>query len=253
VRATRAVYAAASARAAATGQPYELTDDERASVPKYDFSEPHALADGPTALVPVAQLYRRDIPDFMGPPDADLLQVLWCPLDHPELGYNPRVDLRWRSEADITDMRLPGPEPTVVNESYLPTPCVVHPEQVVEYQYAGLLPDTLERRIRVWEERTGHSYQASLSLAPGWKVGGYANWSLTDPHPMDCAACGAGMVLLLSADSYEWNGPDRSWRPVDEPEGAAVNPTGVVIGRGYSLHVFICPRSYEHPLGTAMQ
>jgi hypothetical protein len=253
VRATRAIYAAARARAAATGQRYDLTDDERAVVPRYDFSEPHALADGPTPLIPVAQLYRQDVPDFMGPADTDLLQVLWCPLDHPELGYNPRVELRWRRSADITDVRLTGPEPTVVNESYLPTPCVVHPEQVVEYQYADLLPEILRQRIRAWEEHTGQSYQTNLSLAPGWKVGGYANWSLTDPHSMDCAACGAGMVLLLTADSYEWEGPEGSWRPVEETDSTSIKPTDVVIGRGYALYVFICPRSYEHPLGTAMQ
>jgi len=253
VRATRAIYAAARARAAATGQRYDLTDDERAVVPRYDFSEPHALAEEPTPLVPVAQLYRRDVPDFMGPADADLLQVLWCPLDHPEIGYNPRVELRWRRAVDITDVRAAGPEPTVVNESYLPTPCVVHPEQVVEYQYADLLPDLLKLRIRAWEERTGHSYQATLSLAPGWKVGGYANWSLTDPHPMDCGVCGAGMVLLFTADSSEWEGPAGSWRPVEEPEAASVGPTDVVIGRGYALYLFACPRSFEHPLGTTMQ
>jgi hypothetical protein len=253
VRARRAVYAAASARAAATGKPYQLTDDERESLPRFDFSEPHALAYGPTPLVPVAQLYRRDVPDFVGPAGADLLQVLWCPLDHPELGYNPRVVLRWRRTEDIGDVRGPSPEPTVVNETYLPTPCVVHPEQVVEYPYADLLPEGLGQRIDAWEERTGHDYQGTLSLAPGWKVGGHANWSLTDPHPMECTACGAAMVLLLTADSAEWDTPDRTWRPVEEPEGAEIHPTDVIIGRGYSLYVFICPRSYEHPLGSAMQ
>jgi hypothetical protein len=163
------------------------------------------------------------------------------------------VVLRWRRTEDIGDVRGPSPEPTVVNETYLPTPCVVHPERVVEYQDADLLPEVLRKRIGAWEERTGHDYQGTLSLAPGWKVGGYANWSLTDPHPMDCAVCGAGMVLLLTADSGEWEGPAGSWRPVEEPEAASVRPTDVTIGRGYALYVFVCPRSFEHPVGITMQ
>ncbi|GHD78066.1 hypothetical protein GCM10010317_096810 [Streptomyces mirabilis] len=41
--------------------------------------------EGPIAMLPVAQLYVRDIP-LLRPPgrsEADLLQVLWCPIDHP--------------------------------------------------------------------------------------------------------------------------------------------------------------------------
>ena len=80
-------------------------------------------------------------------------------------------------------------------------------------------------------------------------MGGFANWSLTDPLPMDCASCGAAMTLLFTADSSEWNGPDDSWRPA----GAPADPTDVVIGRGYSLYVFRCPVSFDHPHATAMQ
>ncbi|MGI5174958.1 hypothetical protein ACQEVZ_01300 [Dactylosporangium sp. CA-152071] len=116
----------------------------------------------------MAQLYRRDVPDFTGPADADLLQVLWCPLDHPE-------------------------------------------------------------------------------------EGGFANWSLTDPHPMDCVECGTAMTLLFTAASSEWHGTGGSWRPVEEPPGVSSVPTDVSIGRGYGLFVFRCPESYEHPPATAMQ
>jgi transposase InsO family protein len=34
-----------------------------------------------------------------------------------------------------------------VNGSYLPTPCVLYPEQIREYQYGGLLPEELDARI----------------------------------------------------------------------------------------------------------
>lgn len=257
VRRMRAIYAAATARVAATGARYYLTDEERTQVPRYDYSEPDRMVEQLIALVPVSQLYRRDIPDFVGPDDADLLQILWCPLDHPDVGYNPSVRLYWRRSADVVEPLDAAPEPPVVNDDYLPTPCVVYPEQVREYQYCDLLPADLAARITAWEERSGESegpdYQLDLSLAPGWKVGGFANWSLTDPHPVTCAECGAAMTLLFTADSGEWHGTDCSWRPVEEPEQASSGPTDVVIGRGYSLYIFRCPASFDHPPATAMQ
>ncbi|MEV4619100.1 hypothetical protein AB0J74_10400 [Asanoa sp. NPDC049573] len=261
VRRSREIYTAAQARAAATGTPYELTDEERAQVPAYDFSEPHTLLLQPIPLVPVAQLYQRDIPDFVGPDGADVLQVLWCPLDHPEDGYNPRVRLIWRRSTDVTTPLEQAPEPPVVNDSYLPVSCVVHPERVREYQYGDLLPDELGERITAWEqaqERTeddhiARDYQSDLSLAPGWKVAGFASWSLSDPQPMNCTECGRAMTLLLTADSGEWDGTECSWRPVEEPADASPDPTGVTIGRGYALYVFRCPASFDHPPATAMQ
>ncbi|HSR84550.1 MAG TPA: hypothetical protein VLM11_10265 [Streptosporangiaceae bacterium] len=188
--------------------------------------------DQPIPLIPVAQLYRRDVPDFAGPDDADLLQVLWCPLGHSEEGYNPRVRLYWRRSADVAMPAVAAPEPPVVSEAYLPVSCVVHPEQVREYQYGGLLPEELDARITAWEEEageheeeeTGRSYQYDLSLAPGWKVGGFANWSLTDPHPMNCSECATEMTLLFTAASSEWHGTGGSWRPAEEPAQASSNP-----------------------------
>ncbi|MDZ5447888.1 hypothetical protein U2F26_35220 [Micromonospora sp. 4G57] len=262
VRRSREICAAAQARAAASGARYALTDEERAELPDSDFSEPHDLVAQPIPPVPVAQLYRRDVPDFAGPDGTDLLQVLWCPLDHPDEGYNPRVRLYWRRSAEVTAPLDAAPEPPVVNDSYLPVPCAVHPEQVREYQYGGLLPEELDARITAWEEEaeeetedeeTGRSYQFDLSLAPGWKAGGFANWSLTDPHPMTCADCGTAMTLLFTADSGEWHGTNCSWRPVEEPAEASPNPTDVSIGRGYALYVFRCPASFDHPPAIAMQ
>ncbi|MFJ1542714.1 hypothetical protein ACIODS_29665 [Micromonospora chalcea] len=188
------------------------------------------------------------------------MQVLWCPLDHPEEGYNPRVRLYWRRSADVSRPLAAAPEPPVVNDSYLPTPCIVYPEQIREYQYGGLLPEELDARITALEEteeesdnEEGINYQSDLSLAPGWKVGGFANWSLTDPHPMDCTECGIAMTLLFTADSGEWHGSGDSWRPVEDPAEATPNPTDVSIGRGYALYIFRCPVSFDHPPATAMQ
>lgn len=251
VRRERAVLGAAWARTP-RGERLRITAAERAELDALE-SAAAELDGAPVSMVPVAQLYRRDTPGFIGPPDADLLQVLWCPLDHDDLEYCPRVTVRWRRAADVTDPLGAPPEPVAVDGSYLPEPCVVHPEQVVEYPYVGLLPEDLVSAIE-------EEYQDDLSIAPGWKLGGFASWHLTDPYPMDCDDCGAPMELLLTAASGEWDGGTGSWRPVEDAEESEFSqlygpsaPTGVQIGRGYSLWIFYCPRSFAHPVATAMQ
>ncbi|GIF99994.1 hypothetical protein [Catellatospora citrea] len=251
------------------GEQLQLTEQERAELPDLDDCAPAELAEQPIAMVPVLQLYRRDAPGFLGPDAADLLQVLWCPLDHGELGYNPRVLPVWRRAADVGAVLPAPPEPLIVSESYLPEPCLLHPEQVREYEYGGLLPQELDERIQKWEEdqeerraddEPAHSYQFDLSIAPGWKLGGFASWHLTDPHPVDCGECGEPMRLLLRIASHEWDGGSGSWRPIEDAAPGEFSslhsdnsPTAVSIGRSYSLWIFYCPVSFDHPHGTAMQ
>jgi len=132
---------------------------------------------------------------------------------------------------------------------------VLHPEQVTEYQYGGLLSEDLDQRIEAWEEASGVSYQYELSVANGWKVGGWANWNLTDPYSMACGDCGQDMDLLLRIDSAEWDGTG-SWRPLEDVSTAGPaphKPTQVTIGRGYSLWIFTCPASFDHPHKMSMQ
>lgn len=253
-RPRRGVLAAATTRAPLQGGEF-LTAEEEADL---DAADALDLDEDPIPLIAVAQLYRRDVPDYAGPDGTDLLQVLWCPVDHSDRHYSPRVSLHWRDSSTVGPLLDAPPEPTVVRDAYLPVPCVVHPEQVREYQYADLLPDDLRERIAEWEgdeddEDEGPGYQADLSLAPGWKVGGYANWSLTDPHPMDCAVCGTPMTLAFTAASADWNGTHCSWRPSDEDPATSPGAVGVQIGRGYSLYIFRCPESVDHAPATAMQ
>jgi hypothetical protein len=245
VRRKRAILAAAKGR--------DLTEQDRAEIPGWDFSEPHDLLRRPVPMVPVLQLHRRDVPDFAGPDDCDLLQLLWCPLDHPDEDYNPRVRAYWRRGADIGEPLAVAPEPVVVADRYLPQPCVLHPERVVEYQYTDLLPDDLQARIEQWEAKTGADYFFDLSLAPGWKVGGFPDWSVSDPQDVDCTRCGSAMVLLLTVASGEWANEGLSWRPVEDPADAPFDPTEVVIGRAWVLNVFRCPVSFDHPIATASQ
>jgi hypothetical protein len=72
-------------------------------------SEPHA---SPPPLVPVLQLFSRDVPDLPFPSGTDLLQLLWCPDDHAEPPGQPRywgpsVEVRFRSAAGVADILDP--------------------------------------------------------------------------------------------------------------------------------------------------
>lgn len=95
-------------RAAAANRPSGPTPEELAAEERIKAGRP--WPEGPVALLPVAQLYVRDVP-LLRPPGqsgADLLQVLWCPFDHPE---HPATAVFWRSAATVTDLLAAPPEP----------------------------------------------------------------------------------------------------------------------------------------------
>lgn len=237
----------------------EQADLKRAETPPTDEDDAKA---NPMPLMALAQLHARDVPGLVCPEGMDVLQVLWCPHEHDDLCL-PAVHLRWRRASDVTAVLADQPEPaTVEYDDYVPEPCVLHPEVITEYEYIESLPDDLRRRIEDWEEATGHDYRGELSLALGWKVGGFASWSLSGPQPVVCE-CGRDMKPLLTIDTCEWESPyGGSWRPVEEPEHPAGEfeslanpnmPTAIVISRGYALYVFTCPGSFDHPLRFTMQ
>ncbi len=172
----------------------------------------------PCPLVPVAQLRARDVPDLVAPPGADLVQVLWCPNDHDLDGVScgPAVLLRWRREAELAGAPVRSAAAAAeCQRRYLPQPCVVHPERVVEYPWWQDLPPELGRRVRDWDAEQGGVYHRQLATAPGWKVGGWPAWPTTDPVRMYCSVCAAPLRQLLQVDSGEWGDPQR-WRPVQE-------------------------------------
>ncbi|MFF1400156.1 hypothetical protein ACFVZD_41095 [Streptomyces sp. NPDC058287] len=180
------------------------------------------------AMLPLAQLYVRDVPDLRAPVGADLLQVLWCPFDHPPVKFMPRTVLFWRSAATVTDILTAPPEPPVVQfDGYLPEPCLLAPEQITEYPNPLELSQELRASLGDWStwQAAGTAvdsryasypeefYSVNLSVAPGWKVGGWAPWGYTDPTPQSCPACDTTMLPLLTIPSFEWNDSARSWIP----------------------------------------
>ncbi len=220
-------------------------------------------ADGPhtdpVPLLPIAQLYTRDVPGLDGPDGTDLLQILWCPfMDHDD--DIPAVHVRWRRADQVTAVLSPPPEPAVIEmEDYWPAPCVLHPEQVIEYPAFAQLPDDVRARVRAWQEETGHDY-TEFAVAPGWKTGGWGavHSDERDGGRPERCVCGATAEPLLTVGLSEWNGNNRGgWRPIEDTDAAdrpcyppVGDPTTIDLG-DEQLQIYRCPESSEHPPVTA--
>ncbi|MET9615420.1 hypothetical protein [Kitasatospora indigofera] len=226
--------------------------------------EGHPWSGEPNALLPVAQLYACDIPDLPCPAGADLLQVLWCPLNH-EPQWMPASRVVWRSSTDVGELLAQPPLPADVSRygDYVPEPCVLHPEVVTEFQSPFELENDLRERIEDWCERefTGTDprylypeefrayYQYELSVAPGWKVGGWGPWSFCDPSVMECTTCDGVMRPLLTISSGALDG--TGWDPIEDRE--VREDIGIMIGRSYHMQLYYCPSSFDHPHLEIMQ
>lgn len=263
-------------RAELTGRPYSdpnlplaarYTPEEAAIAKRIEAGRP--WPEGPVAMLPMAQLYVRDVPGLRPPgqSEADLLQVLWCPFDHPA---NPTTTLRWRSTAEITNVLDAPPEPSAMQfRGYLPEPCLLTPEQITEYPDPLELSKELREDLLDWSKwqaagatvdisywvDAGDFYASQLSVAPGWKVGGWTRWGLTDPMPRHCPECGTPTDPLLTIASSEWSANTKDWAPAEDranptsplPLPTSQHPTELDIARGYNLQLHTCPASSDHP------
>ncbi|WP_455754323.1 hypothetical protein [Streptomyces erythrochromogenes] len=227
----------------------------------YD-SELDEWREGPNAMLPVAQLYVRDVPLLRPSGQADLLQLLWCPFEH-EPDYKPPTKLFWRSAAEITDLLAVPPVTAAVEyDEYVPERCVLAPEEVTEFPHPLQLGKEFQQQLEDWnhgQESGADFYTDELSLAPGWKAGGWTPWGLTDPIVQNCAVCDAEMTPLLTIASKEWHFRRLSWVPYEDRDVAAVagsgveNSPGVQISGGNHLQLYVCPESPEHPHSDLIQ
>ncbi|MGW7674038.1 hypothetical protein ACWGJX_44340 [Streptomyces sp. NPDC054775] len=267
IRRYRQILASAWAREEAPGP----TDEERELLSELhrEHRIPGISETDPLPLIGLVQLYRRDAPDLpAGPGGCDLLQVFWCPFNaHGPGRYGLELHSRWRRSWEVGEVLTAPPQPLVVGaDGFVPEPCVLHPEQVVTYPFADLLPEELCARIDAWEEAEQPAdrstvlplaYQYDLSIPPGWRVGGFASWHATDPYPMDCLTCRTPMHLLPTIDSSEWDNGSGSWSPLEEdqaePAHRSATPTEVTVGRLGALNVFACPDNPEHPHRWSIQ
>ncbi|WP_406290314.1 hypothetical protein [Embleya sp. NBC_00896] len=188
-------------------------------------------------MVPVLQLYARDVPGVHWPDCRDVLQVLWCPNDHKEPpgqdGYwGPTVELRYRSSAAVGTVATP-PRPERRSDHLLPLPCSLAPLEIADLPSAHDLPEDLHVRGRRWARARDTDFDRDLACRRGWKIGGWPGRHAIDPIPLDCF-CGAGMRLLLTVES---RGHDRRF----------------IAGHFDQLRLFTCPANPSHPIRLNIQ
>ncbi|GAB3942107.1 hypothetical protein GCM10027614_28600 [Micromonospora vulcania] len=244
----------------------------------WPLDEPWPTCDGPepydhldsspgeaaAPLVPVVQLLAEDVPEVPFPEGADVLQVLWCPFDH-DPSSAPRPELRWRSRAGIGARRLAMPVPDEESDPrYVPDPCVLDPERVIEYPTHDLpqaVWSQIDAAVGQVEQDTGWSYEADLAVASGIKVGGYPGWTQSPQWPV--CGCGTSMRHLLTIASWEFSGGDeKRWvaledRPAmvgwgydssdDHPWRTLQNPAGLMLGDAGGIYLFVCTTCPNRP------
>ena len=225
------------------------------------------LHQGEAPLIPALQLYVRDVPGLPHPPGADLLQMLWCPIDEFEAFDAPL--LLWRDSASI-DARLDTPPaaPPEADAGLVPRPCTVDPEDVTDYPYEDA-PEALYERLREHDEpffgtqKEGWSVW-DLLVMHGCKVGGYPSWTQSPEWP-ECPKCQRTMGHLLTLSGDEGG---RSWIPLEEWETAGYSggieeataddeaaeanrhPLDMTFGDNGGCYVFYCGHCPDMPLAS---
>ncbi|WP_203885837.1 hypothetical protein [Planotetraspora kaengkrachanensis] len=222
-----------------------------------ESSDHEDLSDSqPIAMVPILQIYARDVPELPFPPGADVCQVLWCPFVH-ESDYRPVVGVLWRDSNVVANILGEIPQPVASEEGYLPRPCVLSPERVEEYP-AWETAAELAKEIGEWESSLDDSeewsYQYHLSVAPGTKVGGWVDW-VQSPEAVRCDHSHE-MEHLLTIASWEYDpGSATRWVPLEErhllgsdfdPE--RMGPADIMIGDAGSAYLFICRECPDRPV-----
>ncbi|MBG0850870.1 hypothetical protein I2W78_03115 [Streptomyces spinoverrucosus] len=257
IRRLRHIQAAIESRRHLGGPASRPTPEELATEKRILQGRP--WPEDPVPLLPVAQLYARDVQLPFSPPGADLLQVLWCPFDHPA---HPRTAVFWRSAGTVTDVLGAAPEPPAIkSQGYLPEPSLLAPERVTEYPAFMELDKELRQELgdpSRWDGSCPATprefYENELSTSPGWKTGGWSRWGLSDPMPRRCPECGTEALPLLTVATLEWDAGSDSWAPEEERTHPTpllrgtppANFTLIGIAGGHSLQLHACPADPSH-------
>jgi hypothetical protein len=215
-----------------------------------------------SAMVPVLQLWARDVPDMPMRPGTDVFQLLWCPDMHDSSreDYGPRIVVVWRDsrllDPGIYERPQASPElvEDIIGEYLVPRACVLHPERVPEYPAYRHLTEEQRAQVDAWAGQP--AYASYSGYAPGTKVGGWPRWFDEMPWPR-CPA-GHAMEHLLSIASSEFDARSwKAWLPTEdrdsngEPrEDRFDMASGILLGDGNTMIVFVCYRCPDWPTTT---
>ncbi|MFF8956209.1 hypothetical protein [Streptomyces sp. NPDC014894] len=182
----------------------------------------------PVPMVPVVQLFARDVPELRFPEGKDVLQLLWCTLIHTEEPCTVLPVLHWRAESETLAAGvlrdIPEPAEGEYEGDFTPRPpCALSPVVVDDYPNWDR-PEALRPRIAAAEEEFGFFY-TELACVLESKAGGYPAWT----QPPDWPSCDRGhrMEHLLSVTGDEHVDMD--------------------MGDGGGVYVFLCRECPELP------
>lgn len=187
-----------------------------------------------TAMVAVAQVYRRDAPGDWWPEGKDVFQLLWCPNVHwdppaPHAEVSPVAEIRWRDSADVKRILTSPPLPVRQEDpdyGYTAVPCTLTPVPLVDFPHSQILLDgELIKSVQEYAKATGDGSDVITRVA-GIKFGGWPTWHLTDPYDILCLTCGAPCRLLFTV--------------------ASDHTTGITVGRWGDFRIFACPAGEGH-------
>ncbi len=224
-------------------------------------------------LVPVLQLRGCDVPEMQFPPGTDLFQLLWCPLNHSEQLFRVKPFVFWRNSEQINTPLSVIPEPQDFDSDYVPKPCRLFFERVVEFPHISDLPGQIVEKIASlklrklmteWMDDVTTIYEWDLSVCPSNKVGGYVAW-LQDPQTPACV-CGSKMEHLVTLTACEFGtGTERRWRAKEDgyvwaltrrrrwEKAAAIRDAAGLDHLGGNLYLFICRNCDDWPIQSVYQ
>jgi hypothetical protein len=219
---------------------------------------------GPSSpLIPVAQLWIRDVPDLPHPEGAEVFQLLWTPSDYA-MAYEPGptpadqyFQVRWRRTDDVVDVLADQPRGDAddLEFDYVPVPCVLDPERTIEYPPSWFLGEEFYHHVQAVNEETGADYGTARSYAWGCKAGGWAgDTNVGGPYfDIFVCDCGAALHTLLTLSSGEVahdvaTTPTTYATTLWTDSGEYTEPHGMQLGRGMFLNIFYCPTSWDHPI-----
>ncbi len=197
-------------------------------------------------LVPVLQLRIEDAPaGFAFKPGTDLLQLLWSPRDPVNGIISSRV--MWRKASSIGADLVAPPSLEHAFMGYVPVPCAIFPERVMEFPPLAIMPKQMRETIQFGKPIAPDDYTNFLSSSPGTKVGG---WQRYAADGTGCPTCKHPMDFLLSVDSEEWQPPSaKRWKPTEDPDTEGHRrAAGLSFAKpNATMQVYICRRCEAMP------
>ncbi|MFD7434846.1 hypothetical protein [Streptomyces sp. NPDC059861] len=158
-----------------------------------DWRNHTEIVPGAVPMVPILQLFARDVPGLEFPEGKNLLQLVWCALIHDEHDQGLVIpQLYWRNEAEVVAgglSEIPKASEGEYDEDNMPTPSTLSPTTAEDFPSRLDLPEDMRG---TWEPRFRLSGGGSMwppdSNIIGTKVGGWPAWT----QPADWPDCESG-------------------------------------------------------------